>query len=61
MKKTMDELLEMMRERVSEIEASRAEDLPEDIAAYLRWQEELAALRGRLARVAEDAAVDSAA
>ena len=61
MKKTMDELLGMMNERVSEIEASRAPDMPEDVAAYLRWQGELLALRGRIARVADGAVVDSAA
>lgn len=61
MKKTMGELLKMMSERVGEIETSKAPDMPEDIAAYLRWQGEMHALAGRLARVAEDAPVDSAA
>lgn len=52
MKPTMTELMKMLNERVSEIEASKAPDLPEDIAAYQRWQEELNGLAGRLGALA---------
>lgn len=52
MKPTMTELMKMLGERVSEIEASRAPNMPEDIAAYRRWQAELNGLAGRLGALA---------
>ena len=55
MKPTMDELVKTMMARVAEIEASKAPDLPEDIAAYQRWKGELDAMAVRLGRLAEEA------
>ena len=55
MRPTMNELVKMLDERISEIEASKAPDMPEDIAAYLRWQGELSDQAARLGTLAADA------
>lgn len=59
MKPTTDELVKALGKRVSEIEVSRAPDMPEDIAAYRRWQEELNGLAQRLGALAANADVEA--
>ena len=58
MKPTMNEIIQMLTVRVSEIEASKAPDMPEDVEAYLRWRGELHALAQRLGALAADAGSD---
>ena len=58
MKPTMNEIIQMLTVRVSEIEKAKAPDMPEDIAAYRCWQGELNGLAVRLGALAADAGSD---
>ncbi|MEK9724870.1 MAG: hypothetical protein VW405_15490 [Rhodospirillaceae bacterium] len=54
MRPTITELMKMLDERISEIQASKAPDMPEDIAAYQRWKGELEAMARRVGALAAD-------